>query len=244
MGLKLLKEPPAGLSPARQRLAEAIKLRDDLDAGYQSLHAAASWSGHAVQAVTRADERLEEARGAIEAAKAASVESLVSGAAGATDGIREARLAYQCAVDDLEAATTARDTLKARLAEAESRREFWNTPVRNAALAVMAAETDIGALLTTMEHLQREMTRVGMAMEWLRGADIIKRNTEPLGQVVPMGLVRGCADPRMQTAISRYNCPPNTWNELLKIPDLRGDVRWAEALTALMLDAAAALPSG
>jgi hypothetical protein len=238
--LKVAPPPPSDpLSPARQELAAEIQRERVLRQRREALTIAHS---KAMNGVYDARDAVEKAEAAVEQAKVAVADWMVAQATGNAGDppvtVRAARQMLQDSEDELTARVAARDELARQLTEADQFPHLARDRLRTAALNVIRAEAGNTAarVLEMVEHLQRELTRVGFALTWLHHARVYEMHDRP-------GMMNQATDPRIETALARLRSPPETWNELHRIDELRGDVQWAVTLDRLMEDPTATLPT-
>jgi hypothetical protein len=228
--------PPASLSPERQELATAIEgwrtSRIELDA----IDRAIATAFDATLVARAARDAAEADIGVAKDDAAAHLTAVALGTAGpAPRTIREARAALTDAQDAMAAAEAALAALKARhraaadaLGVREHRRE-------RAARAVVLAAPETAVLLATVERLQRELVEKGAALVFLRDRNVL--------DVGMPGLPNYRGNTGADVALLRLESPISTWRGPHLGLDPAGARPWEVALSALLLDAAASLPS-
>lgn len=238
--LKLKPPSPAAdaQSPERIALAEAIAAHAENEREYAALYAAAAWDGPACGAVRDAETEFEAAREAVERAKQDAVDTHVATSLGTAAPvamtIKAARAAVVDAEDTLSAAKSARDALKLRLEEAEKYRHYPAERVTAAAQAVLATSPAIDAVVTDIARLQRELFDMAAQFHWLVRQKMISCERIKTGTY-------DSEMPLAEIVRSRLNSPPHTWHALAA--EVAGARLWEDALSQLMRDAAAPLPT-
>jgi hypothetical protein len=225
-------EPPA-ISPERTGLADLIEAskaasanRAALDSAYQTAEIAVFAARHALEA---AEEAVEQAK----SDAATFLTAVALGTAGERPAtIKQARTAMQDAQDTLDASISARDLLRAQMAQGDAAPGFALMQLKDAAAAVIRSEAPAAAanLVNEVAKLQAQLAEKGSALEWLSQADVF-----------PRGVFGGIADPVAASVLNRMTSPPCVWAGLSE-QQHAGRRRWQDALDRLMIDATAPLP--
>jgi hypothetical protein len=221
------------LTPERQRLAEAIRERDEAKAALDTLTAAADdWGGTARQAVRKAEAALEAATAAIETAGTAAADYLLAGSAGLLPAtVGDARAAQQVANDNLLAAQSALQTLQSRVRPAEQALEWKETKVRDAVTAAIKASPEMKALLDEAEAAVNALWRHGAALEALWKLSAVDTTKVEVGSTVAFS--------RGQSLRNKLHDQPMRWQGLPRVDTSA----WEQAFRALHVDATAELPA-
>ncbi len=229
MGVLSALKPSPALSPERAALAAAVAAARESRETFAALETA---HGRARQERWAADAAAEAAQAAVDQSARAAVQHMVDTALGSAGTPpmtpREARAALAEAQEHAELCVSTFRTLDGRLAEASSevRQHADRLPAKVA--AVIGASPELADLIAKVEHHQREMIRLGLALEGLMVPD----EREPNGAMSPLGRVK-----------NRMLLPPLSWDLACapdRIPTVRPD--WEAAARALESDARAPLP--
>lgn len=160
----------------RDVLRQRIRQRDEATTELDGLKAAVGFGGPVRDAISAAQQKVEAAAQALEAAKNDAATALVNRSLGLpqADGLTttDARSALRTAQDELEASEGARATLEARIPLAESR---VSIDMRSAALEVM--RTEVGPFASRIweewRRIRREAQELDQVVQWLRGLGVI-----------------------------------------------------------------------
>lgn len=235
-----LKIIPVSLSPQRQALAEAIAEHRARTEQIAALESAVEQVHHAWVASSK---RKEKAEAALREAKDQAADNAVAAVLGKKPAgvttTKAARAAIEEATDDIEEATLADETLRARLQEAKTFLPLSEDKLQNAAAAVLRESPEVARLTAAVTELQRKLADAGAALLFLdRIRALADRSVSVSGHDAP---VRTDGLPQeIVLAVQRLMAPPSTWNKLsAEVPGARP---WHQALTALMTDASAPLP--
>ena len=164
----------SNLSPERRQLAEAISVWHETASTVSAIEHALDYDGAAWLAIREARRRVEEAEGALDAAKAGRVSVLEATAAGreATAPpltMREARMALEEAKDEVEASELAKEAMTERLGHANMAHGLADHRVREAAHDVIRAETEprSGEIFLAYQAAVRTMLDLQATVEFL-----------------------------------------------------------------------------
>ena len=234
--LRLLSDPKDALpsaSPERTALAAAIAEEEARQAEEIALRDAQATSLAAVIAARKA---VQAATDALDAAKQQAAESLLNAPSGEQrpSPVAAARARLTDTEDGLEAALAARATVEERAQAAARGRPFAGDRVRRAAMAVIRAEGKDYAAVVAAEvaELQAKLAARGATLDWLVEAGIFPTDSTP-----GPGANR-VLDRTIETTLFRLGSPPNSWRGIAVDAS-----EWEAALTALMADATALLPT-